>query len=180
MDRYWIAHFCPARRLIFTTPLQLFQTSIKFVIYRDHFKQILADYKFNKNLVNLFFGQPYITVHMNAKERNEYIDFKKKDKKNEQAPILPMKSNFGMNIGYGYPQQPQMMGMGMGMQHGSNMIGQPIGMTSSHLNQPMKIPTQLTPFRQWLLFIFLRYPPNTLICINKHTMRFVNNRWKNI
>ncbi len=41
----------------------------------------LTDYKFNPEIIELFAYKPYMDIHMSASLRNDYQNFKKKDKK---------------------------------------------------------------------------------------------------
>ncbi len=75
----------------------------------------MIEYKEDKNLIPLFVGQPYVTVHMSAKERNEYQMFKsgRKDLKKGQMmqqPLLPPPMAPMPPMGYPmmYPNQPPM------------------------------------------------------------------------
>ena len=85
----------------------------------------MADYQYDKTLAELFVGKPSIDIHMSARERNEYKDFKKRDKKPTDIPMtmgggigmgfggMP-RGNFNMNAQMG--MNPQMMGMNQQMQ----------------------------------------------------------------
>jgi hypothetical protein len=52
-----------------------------------------VDYSTDSKVLQLFAEKPYLTVHMNAKERNEYLNFKKgKDYTNSypKKPVIPV------------------------------------------------------------------------------------------
>lgn len=69
----------------------------------------LSDYKNNAELTQLFVLKPYMDVHMNANLRNDYNNFRKKDKKPSENNF--MNNSGGIGQGYGVPsrfnQMPQ-------------------------------------------------------------------------
>ena len=76
---------------------------------------MLVEYKEDEQLKSLFHGAPYVTYHMNAKDRNEYQSFKSKKgdqpvKKLQQVPMIPNPVNFH----HMYPMQQMGMYAPMG------------------------------------------------------------------
>jgi len=74
----------------------------------------LANYIEDKKLKEIFIGVPYITVHMNAKDRLDYNSFKK------GKIELPIAKKMQGNIN-GMTMQPPMMPP-MGMMFPPNMV----------------------------------------------------------
>jgi hypothetical protein len=70
---------------------------------------VLVEYKEDLLIRDVFAGWPYVTYHMNAKDRNDYQSFKKgkvePNKKPNQGPMIPTPINFH----HMYPMQQ--MGM---------------------------------------------------------------------
>jgi hypothetical protein len=87
----------------------------------------LAEYKTNEKLKAVFRGSPYVTLHMSAKERNEYNNFRRGNDRLKGANIPPkefrpmgfnnpMEQPLGMFGGqsqFGYGFGPQMGGYQM-------------------------------------------------------------------
>jgi hypothetical protein len=92
----------------------------------------LANYAEDKKIKEIFTGVPYITVHMNAKDRLDYNSFKK-----GKVESMPKKMQVNMS---GMTMQPPMMPpMGMmfppNMAFGPGPIG-PMGSMSRQMPPP--------------------------------------------
>lgn len=65
---------------------------------RETYKRLFVEYKEDPEVRNLFAGNPYITQHMNAKDRNEYNSYKKgKTDKIEKKPMVPPQMGYNMH-----------------------------------------------------------------------------------
>lgn len=114
----------------------------------------MASSKQDTDLPALFVSKPYIDVHMTASLRNKYENFKKKDKKQNDAPIMNMG---GIGVGFGMPNRlslppgfnnmnpqmnpqmggfnPNMMNPNMGLNNPNILTGNPnLGMNQNFGN----------------------------------------------
>lgn len=96
---------------------------------QEAFNRILIDYKDDYKLKTVFANQPYVTLHMNARDRQEYISFKKGKQENPRKPQQPpqqlLYSNIAMPMGMpGHVMNPGMNVPGMNgmLQGGMNLI----------------------------------------------------------
>ncbi len=60
------------------------------MLYREPYKRLLVEYKDDPLITKVFMGFPYITQHMNAKDRNDYNSFRKGKDKKVIIPPPPM------------------------------------------------------------------------------------------
>jgi hypothetical protein len=101
----------------------------------------LSDYKSNQELVQLFLAKPYMDIHMTATVRNDYNNFKKKDKKPTDNNMMNMG---GIGIGFGYPPQrmnqpPQQPFIGGNQGFGFNPLGNSLGLGLNPPNLPQNM-----------------------------------------
>lgn len=118
----------------------------------------MASSKQDTDLPALFVNKPYIDVHMTASLRNKYEHFKKKDKKQNDAPIMNMG---GIGVGFGMPNRlslppgfnnmnpqmggfnPNIMNPNMGFNNPNTQAGnQNLGMNQNFGN-PSRNPNQI-------------------------------------
>jgi len=76
---------------------------------QEAYKRLLVEYKEDPLIKDIFVTAPYVTQHMNAKDRNDYNSFKRgkaEPKKTTQGPMIPPPmAPMGFNF---YPQMQQM------------------------------------------------------------------------
>ena len=87
------------------------------------------EYRANERVKAVFVGQPYVTIHMSAKDRNEYKSFRKGGHDVKKPLNHPRPMGF----------QPQGFGMGMGMvPFGMNQPPMPMPGLENKMGQPMQ------------------------------------------
>ena len=103
----------------------------------------MSDYKFNQEFAQLFALKPYMDIHMNASLRNDYNNFRKRDKKPIEGNLMNMG---GIGVGFGLPQrmnQPPQPFIGVNQPLGMNPIG--LGMNPPNLPNLGNLPNMMPP-----------------------------------